>query len=107
MLDRLLNINREAFAAGEYEVAYHVLMAALHLVDHARDREGLERVAQAAREEGAAVEALQPPHHLARSQAQLRGQIAVFDSLRVHLDAVRLRMQGAAQVAGRSGAPAP
>ena len=36
---------------------------------------------------------MQPPHPLSRSQAQLRGQTTVFDSLAAHIDAVRLRLQ--------------
>jgi hypothetical protein len=94
MLERLLEINREAFAARHYEVAYHLLMAALHLVDHVQDRKGLEQVARAAAAQGAAMQEASSLYRL-------------YDTLRLHLDAVRLRMDAAAQIAGRSGAPAP
>jgi hypothetical protein len=96
-----LELNRRAVAAGDYEVAYHLLMASLHLADHARDFAALERIATLAREQSAALEALKPPHHLSRAQAQLRGQTAVFDSLATHIDAVRLRLQSDEQRARR------
>ena len=93
MLRELLELNGEAAGDGEYEAAYHLLMAALHVVDHAKDLGALERIAQLANEEGQAVERVQPQHHLSRHQAQLRGQTALFDSLAAHIDAVRLRVQ--------------
>jgi hypothetical protein len=101
MLDKVLKLNAEAAAQGDYEVAYHLLMAALHVADHAKDAAGVERIAQLAREQGGALERLQPPHHLSRRQAQLRGQTAVFDSLMTHVDAVRLRLQSDHQRARR------
>ena len=38
MLDELLELNHRAAEEGEFEAAYHVLMAALHCADHARAR---------------------------------------------------------------------
>jgi hypothetical protein len=93
MLTAILRLNADAAAQGDYEVAYHLLMAALHVADHTRDFAALERITKLTKEQGAQVEAVQPPHHLSRAQAQLRGQTAVFDSLIAHIDAVRLRMQ--------------
>ena len=93
LLAETLELNRRAAETRDYEVAYHLLMAALHLADHARDAAALERIARLAKEQGAAVEAVQPPHHLSRAQAQLRGQTALFDSLITHIDAVRLRIR--------------
>lgn len=101
MLSDVLKLNAEAVARGQYEVAYHLLMAALHVADDAKDLAALERVAQLAKEQGAALERLQPSHHLSRRQAQLRGQTAVFDSLITHVDAVRLRLQSDHQRARR------
>ena|SRR5690349_12538774 len=97
MLEELLALNRRAAAGGDYEVAYHLLMAALHTADHAKDLAGLERIAQLAKEQGTAVERVRPAHHLSRHQAQLRGQTAVFESLLTHIDAVRLRLHSDAQ----------
>jgi len=97
MLSEILKLNTDAAAGGQYEVAYHLLMAALHVADDARDLPAIERIAQITKEHGAALERLQPPHHLSRRQAQMRGQTAVFDSLLTHIDAVRLRLHSEAQ----------
>ena len=101
MLDEVLKLNAAAAAQGDYEVAYHLLMAALHVADHAKDLAAVDRISTRAREQGAALERLQPPHHLARRQAQLRGQTALFDSLITHVDAVRLRLHSDQQRARR------
>ena|SRR6267143_1632115 len=97
MLSEMLALNASAAARGEYEVAYHLLMAALHVAEHEKDGGGLERIARVAREQAAALERVQPPHPLSRKQAQLRGQTALFDSLAAHIEAVRLRLQSDAQ----------
>jgi hypothetical protein len=101
MLEEILKLNGEAAASGEYEVAYHLLMAALHVVDHGRDPKALERIAALAREQGEALERVQPPHQLSRSQAQQRGQTALYDSLAAHIEAVRLRLRSDRQRAKR------
>ena len=93
MLDAILRLNADAAAHDEYEVAYHLLMAALHVADHAHDFGALERITKLTQEQGAQLEALQPPHQLSRAHARVRGQTAVFDSLIAHIEAVRLRMQ--------------
>ncbi|HET7362854.1 MAG TPA: hypothetical protein VFJ70_04690 [Burkholderiales bacterium] len=79
----LLKLSGEAAARGQYEVAYHLLMAALHVA--------------LTKQQAAAIERVQPSHHLSRHQAQLRGQTALFDSLAAHVEAVRLRLQSEQQ----------
>ena len=50
MLRELLELNGKAAGDGEYEAAYHLLMAALHVVDHLAhqldysDMEGLRKM---------------------------------------------------------------
>lgn len=98
MLEEILALNRRAAARGDFEVAYHLLMAALHAADDAADEAVLTRIGDLAREQAAAVEAVRPPHHLSRHQAQVRGQTTVFDSFLAHVDAVRLRLQSRRQL---------
>ena len=93
MLEEILALNQQATARGDFEVAYHLLMAALHHVDHIGDQAALGRLSELAKQQGAAVEAVQPPHHLSRRLAQARGQTALFESFQAHVDAVRLRLQ--------------
>jgi hypothetical protein len=97
MFEQIIALNARAAAQGDYEAAYHLLMAALHCADRAHDRQALEQLTQLTLAQGAEVEAIQPPHHLARKQAEARGQTAVYDSLITHIDAVRLRMESARQ----------
>src|SRR5262249_47927401 len=91
-------VNTEAFALREFEVAYHALMGALHIADHAGDTDILERVAALAQEQDAALESLHPKHPLSREAAAARRQPAIFATLKVHVDAVRLRVEGARQI---------
>ena len=91
-------MNRRAAADGDFEAAYHLLMAALHVADHAANEAALARIGDTAREQAAAVEAVRPPHHLSRHQALARGQTAVFDSFIAHLEAVRLRLHSQRQL---------
>jgi hypothetical protein len=99
MFDELLQLNQRAAADGNYETAYHLLMAALHCVDAAGGEPagGLERLAAIAKLQAAEIEALRPPHHLSRRQAQTRGQTAIFDSYLAHVEAVRLRIESERQ----------
>ena len=98
MFDELLQLNQRAAAEGNYETAYHLLMAALHYVDHGGGEPGsLERLVAIGKRQGAEVDAVVPVHHLSRKQAQLRGQTALFDSFLAHVEAVRLRMEGERQ----------
>lgn len=96
--DSLVELADDAAAAGEFETAYHLLMAALHLADHRGDQEAAMRIGAAGRRLGAAVEAVAPPHRLSRAEAKRRGHTALFDQLDVHAEAVRLRLESAAEL---------
>jgi histidinol phosphatase-like PHP family hydrolase len=93
MLEELLQLNGRAAEQGHFDVAYHLLMAALHFADHSRDVAALNVIARLAREQGQALERIKPPHALSRAHAQHRGQTALFDSFAAHIEAVRLRLQ--------------
>ena len=98
---QVLQANAQAFEAGEYECAYHLLMGALHLADHASDMELVEQIRAAATVQERKLEAMRPPHNLSTSQATVRGQTSVFRSLATHIDAVRLRIESARQLAAK------
>lgn len=95
--DAILEMSREAAAAGEFETAYHLLMAGVHLADHHGDMAALERLALAAREQGERVEAAKPPHRLSRAYAAARGHTALFDTLATHVKSVQLRHEAERQ----------
>ena len=98
MFGELLELNARAAARGNYEVAWHLLMAALHCVEHdEEDATVLARLVAIAKQQGAAIESQVPSHHLSRRHAEARGQTALFDSFLAHVEAVRLRMEGERQ----------
>ena len=97
----LMNLQARAAEEGEYEVAYHCLMAALHLADHRGDLDALSEVDTAVREVGATIESLSPAHLLARASAETRGQPALIDSMIAHVQAVRARLHAEAARADR------
>jgi hypothetical protein len=105
-IERLLALYAECSAGGEYEAAYHVLMAALHLADHAGDAGALGRISDAAGSLEQDIEAVEPPHALSAAAAERRGQQPLCHSLRVHIEAVRLRMRSDGQLLRRSAPPA-
>jgi hypothetical protein len=101
LLEELFKVNAAAIAEGRYEVAYHTLMAALHVADSRGDLIALERITQAVREQEAIVEAVRPSHNLSSTHARLRKQTPLFESLRIHIDAVRLRLESAQKLRAR------
>ena len=91
--DALLQLADDAAAEGEYESAYHLMMAALHLAEHCHDHDAVMHIGAAGRRIGVAVEAVAPPHRLSRDEAKKRGHSAIFDQLDAHVEAVRLRLE--------------
>jgi hypothetical protein len=92
LLNTLLVLSGKAEASGNYETAYHLLMAALHEAEHRRDIAGLDRVAEVAKKQEERLEAIDPPHHLSSGSAKKRGTPAVYRSFQIHADAVRVRL---------------
>ncbi len=78
--DRLLSLNGEAFAAAQFEVAYHILEAALHCAEGLGDEKRLSAVQRLAEEQGAWIDAHAPQHRLSSRSAQARGNPSVFHS---------------------------
>ena len=97
LLRRLLTLSNAAADAGEFEVAYHALMAALHAAERVGRDKGnasvlaeVERVGKAQAER---IEKIRPPHQLAKSAAKNRGHVSVYETLLVHARSARLRIE--------------
>ncbi len=97
LMRRLLSASVAAAGSGEFEVAYHALMAALHAAEGI-DKEparanGITEIERVAREQSAQVEKLKPAHQLSRMAAGVRGHKSVYDTLLLHLKSARLRIE--------------
>ena len=104
--DSLLELANDAAAESEYETAYHLLMAALHLAEHRGDLDAVMHIGATGRRIGVAVEAVAPAHRLSREAAKKRGHSAIFDQFDVHAEAVRLRLESGAELTRSKGARA-
>lgn len=93
LAERLLGFSAATFDAGEYESAYHLLMAAPHLADHAEDYAVAQRTARLADRQWNAIKPLAPPHHLSQRWADRRCTTSLYRTLRVHAHSVLLRIQ--------------
>lgn len=94
---RLLTLSNAAADAGEFEVAYHSLMAALHAAERVGMETGspdvfleIERIAKSQSER---IEKIRPPHQLSKFAARNRGHVSVHETLLVHTKSARLRVE--------------
>ena len=76
----ILRLNETAAAAGHFEVAYHLLSAALHVAEIASDRAQIETVIALAVTQETAVDA-DPNHPMASRNARGRGNTPLYQSL--------------------------
>lgn len=91
MFERLIALNREAFDAGHYNTAYHLLAAALH------EAEGMAphfaTVWHVAEEQLAGIDAAHPEYKHSTRSAATRRHLSVFALLAQQARA-RFRMSG-------------
>jgi hypothetical protein len=100
--ERLLRINADAYDAGRYEVAYHVLAAVLHCAEELSDGEMVTAVQQRAERQQAELDTGVPAHPLSTSGATGRGTSPLFTSLgrTAHAAGIRIKGQHAQENAG-------
>jgi hypothetical protein len=73
-------LNRAAADARQFEVAYHLLAAALHAAEVSGDKNQIEEVILLAGQQGSAVDAA-PNHPLSTVNARKRGNTPLYSSL--------------------------
>ena len=78
LYQQLLEINRQAFAAGHYDVAYHALMAALHCAQPLKDVDGLGEIKRVAEEQLQYIDRNQPQYEHSTRSAHQRGHVSVY-----------------------------
>jgi hypothetical protein len=79
--------------AGEYEVAYHALCAALHAAESLHDDESCKEVQARAKECREWIDTRDPGHKLSTRSAQSRGHEGIFRQLEVTAGSARLRLE--------------
>jgi hypothetical protein len=85
-------LNREAFAAGYYNTAYHALAAALHVAHARQEAEGLARVERLAVEQLAVLDATAPAYEYSTRSAEASGLPSIFTMLAREAQAMLLRL---------------
>ncbi|HEU4955013.1 MAG TPA: hypothetical protein VFT28_10585 [Gemmatimonadales bacterium] len=93
LADQLLRINGTSYAEGHFEVAYHVLSAALHCAEDLVDPEMAASVQQRAEQQQAKLDQTEPPHPLSTAGASRRGTHPLFTSLGRTAHAARVRIK--------------
>ncbi len=86
----ILELNRRAVDAETFEVAYHLLAAALHAA--ADDLDKIDTVIALAQEQAEAVDA-QPGHAMGYERAAQRGNTPLFRSLLTTAEAKRAQVR--------------
>jgi hypothetical protein len=91
LFERLMDVNREAFDTGHYEVAYHALMAALHAAADLDDDAAVAAVRNTAESQGAWIDTHAAGHRLSTRSAAAHGGHSVFATTATHAAAVAAR----------------
>jgi hypothetical protein len=81
VFERLIALNRETFAAGLYETAYHTLAAALHRALFLESDALLDSVATLASAQLRHIDLFSPTHTLSSHSATDRGQRNSYGAL--------------------------
>ena len=81
MFEQLIGLNGEAFETRQFEVAYHILDAALHRAYNLKDRQRLHTVATLAHEQGTWIDTHAPESLLSTQSAIERGGRGVYHIL--------------------------
>jgi hypothetical protein len=76
----IIKLNGKAAEARAFEVAYHLLAAALHAAEMSNDEDRIQAVIQLAIGQGAAVDAIED-HPMASAHAVHRGTTPLYGTL--------------------------
>jgi len=91
----LIVVNRNTFDGGEYDVAFHVLMAALHCGHSLKEIPYLLEVEQIAAVELAWIDSHHPEYEHSTQSAAKRGHQSIFYALGVQANATVALMKSA------------
>jgi hypothetical protein len=92
LYQRLVLMHEEAFAAGRFELGYHVLAAALHAAEELEDLELLNQLGRVAETRQQEIDAGYSAHRLSSTSARRRGNPAQYSTLAAIAAAARGRI---------------
>lgn len=98
--DTLVALGERVFAAGQIEMAYHALAAALHGAETLGDAERMSKVVDLAHEQLAWLDAHRPEHPHASAGAAARGNPGVYAGLVVQANAALIMVRSGRARAG-------
>jgi hypothetical protein len=98
-----LALNGSAFADGHYEVAFHLLMTALHCAEDLGDADRLAEVSGVAGAQQRDLDRAAPAHRLASRSAH--GPRGVFDMAAVTAGGARQRVESDRWIAAHRSRP--
>ena len=81
MYTQLMAINALAFAEGQYEVAYHALVAAFHCAHDLQDSDRVVAVQQQAAEQRHGIDELAPGHYHTGRPPEWRQRVSNYGEL--------------------------
>ena len=81
LYDRIMGMHEQTFGEGRYDLAYHLLAAALHAAEELNSIELLDHIADRAAKCQRSIDGLNPQHRLSSNSAKHRGNHAQFTAL--------------------------
>jgi hypothetical protein len=90
MYDQLMQINDKAFDEGNYEAAYHALVAALHCAIPLREGALLRELEARAREQRDWIDTQAADHALSAQSAAVHGHRSSYASLVMQIESQQL-----------------
>jgi hypothetical protein len=81
LYDRIMQMHQQSFREARFEVAYHLLAAALHAAEELSDLELLSRIADVAAKCQESIDRVKPQHRLSSKSAHHRGNHAQYTAL--------------------------
>jgi hypothetical protein len=89
LYENLLHMYRHAFASQRFEVAYHLLAAALHSAEEAENQDWLIEVEMSSKEGQAEIDRAHPDSAISSTSSGARGNVALFTALAATAAAMR------------------
>lgn len=93
LYQKLLAMHEDAFVAGRFDLAYHVLAAALHAAEEVPSIELLMAVRDLAEKRQEALDTMEPQHRLSSLSAGRRGHTAQYTALATIATSIKGRIE--------------